>query len=477
MAPAPFRIHKYKKASDQFTSIVTTMNKTALIIRREYFTRLRKPSFWVLTLLVPLLAAALYAVPIMLASRPTQHDHILVVDDSGLFQGQFRSSRTITYHPAASLDYAKRQLAAHDSLAAILFIPAREVSIPQDAFLYYSSDAPSLAIQSDANSQLQEILRNCILLDVHGISAEDYTMLTSTRLHLRVQDIATGREAYLPVKIALGTFFAILLFLAVFLFGSQVMRGVAEEKSNRIVEVILGSVRPLQLMMGKIVGIALVGLTQFALWLFLSAAALGGIRAANAPLFQQVEASRHISEVATKGDQATAQYQHARTQAELYQAGVGIDQNLQDILHGLSSINYPMLLPLLLLYFLLGYILYAALFAAAGSLVDSETDSQPFIIPITLPLLFALLLLPLMIRAPSGSLSLWLSIIPFTSSVAMLFRLPFGVPLWQFFLSLGLLVVTIPLTTYLAARIYRGAILRYGQKPASLLRKILRGGK
>ena len=440
------------------------MNKIFLVIQREYSTRVKKPSFWILTLVVPILLAALYAIPIMLATKPMEHSNVLVVDDSGLFQGQFRSGRDITYFDAGSLDYAKRQLASVDTLDAIVFIPARETSIPQDAFLYYRSDAPSMSVQSDVNSQLQEILRNRILLDVHGLTPDDYTMLTTTHIKLRTQDIETGRDSFLQVKIALGIILAMLVFIAVFMFGSQVMRGVMEEKTSRIVEVIVCSVKPFQLMMGKVVGIGLVGLTQFALWVILSAVAVTGVQLTNADLFEQVAQRNSRTEIATKGDEATSQYQTAQYEAAQYEAGEGIDNSLQDLIQGLTDINYGLIILLFIFYFVFGYLLYASLFAAAGSLVDNDTDSQQFTLPLTVPLLLAMLLLPAMINEPSGNISTWLSLIPFTSPVAMLLRIPFGVPVWQVVLSMLLLLATFPLCIWAAAKIYRSAILRYGQK-------------
>ena len=440
------------------------MNKILLVIQREYQTRVRKPSFWILTLVVPLLLAGLYAVPIILASRPLEHAHVLVVDESGLFQGQFRSGRDITYHDAGSLEYAKRQLSEVDSLDAIVFIPARETSIPQDAFLYYRSDAPSMTVQGDVNSQLQEILRNVILLDVHGITADDYALLTSARIRLRTQDIETGRDGFLQIKMVVGALLALLVFMAVFMFGSQVMRGVMEEKTSRIVEVIVCSVKPFQLMTGKVVGIGLVGLTQFALWVLLSGMAMAGVRMGNADLFEQATARHNITEVASKGSEATAQYADARYQTAQYEAGVGVDKDLQDLIEGLESINFGMLILLFVFYFVFGYLLYASLFAAVGSLVDNETDSQQFTIPLTIPLLLTVILLPAMFNEPSGTLGTWLSLIPFTSPVAMLFRIPFGVPVWQVVLSMLLLLFTFPLCILAAAKIYRSAILRYGQK-------------
>lgn len=439
------------------------MNKILLVIQREYATRVKKLSFWLLTFLVPILLACVYSIPIFLASKPLEHTHVLVVDDSGLFRGQFRSGRDVTYHDAGSLDYAKRQLSQYDSLDAIVFIPARETSIPQDAFLYYQIDIPSVPVQSDVNSQLQQILRNCILLDVHGITPDDYAMLTSTSIRLRTQDIQTGRESFLQVKLVVGFILAMLVFFAVFMFGSQVMRGVMEEKTSRIVEVIVCSVKPFQLMMGKIVGVALVGLTQAALWVLLFGVVVGGLRLGNADLFEQAQ-SRNVSQIATKGVEATSQYQAAHDQALQYEAGVGVDREIQDLLEGLSSINFGLILVVFVFYFLLGYLLYATLFAAAGSLVDNEADSQQFSLPLTVPLILTLLLMPAMINQPSGALATWLSIIPFTSPVAMLFRIPFGVPVFQVVLSMALLLAVFPLCVYVASRIYRHSILRYGQK-------------
>lgn len=440
------------------------MNKILLVIQREYFTRVKKPSFWILTLVVPILLAGVYAIPIILAARPLEHANVLVVDDSGLFQGQFRSGRDITYHEAGSIDYARRQLEQTDTLDAIVYIPARETTLPRDAYLYYRTDAPSMTVQSDVNSQLQEILRNRILLDVHGLTPDDYTMLTTTHIKLRTQDIETGRDSFLQVKIALGIILAMLVFIAVFMFGSQVMRGVMEEKTSRIVEVIVCSVKPFQLMMGKVVGIGLVGLTQFALWVILSAVAVTGVQLTNADLFEQVAQRNNRTEIASKGSEATTQYQTAQYQAEQYQAGEGIDNSLQDLIQGLTDINYGLIILLFIFYFVFGYLLYASLFAAAGSLVDNDTDSQQFTLPLTIPLLLSILLMPAMINEPSVSISVWLSIIPFTSPAAMLLRIPFGVPVWQVVLSMLLLLATFPLCIWAAAKIYRSAILRYGQK-------------
>ena len=353
-----------------------------------------------------------------------------------------------------SIDYAKQQLQDSDSYSAIVYIPARETTIPNDAFLYYRSKTPSMTVQSDVDRQLQTILRNNILLDVHNISADDYNLIRNTKIKIHTQDIETGRDGYLTVKLVLGLILAFLIFIAIFSFGSQVMRGVMEEKTSRIVEVIVCSVRPFQLMMGKVVGIGLLGLTQFALWILLSGGVLLGLQATHADLFQQAEIQHQgVTELATKGAEATAQMEAAESM-----------QMVSELVEGLVSINFPLIIGLFIFYFILGYLLYASLFAAVGAITDNETDSQQFTLPLTIPLLLTFLFLPAMLNEPSGSLATWLSIIPFTSPIAMMFRIPFGVPGWQVSLSMVLLLVAFPLCIWLAAYIYRRGILLYGKK-------------
>ena len=199
-----------------------------------------------------------------------------------------------------------------------------------------------------------------------------------------------------------------------------------------------------------------------ALWVLLSGIAVVGVQASNADLFQQ--ATAHQTEIASKGTEATTQYEAEQARAAEYEAGQGIDNSVKELIEGLTGINFAMLIVLFVFYFVFGYLLYASLFAAAGSLVDNETDSQQFTLPMTVPLILTLLLMPAMVGQPSGSLSVWLSIIPFTSPVAMLMRIPFGVPVWQVAVSMLLLLITFPLCIWAAAKVYRSAILHYGQK-------------
>ena len=443
-------------------------NNIPLVIRREYVTRVRKKSFWILTLIVPILLALVYAIPIYLALRPIDKTVVMVVDESGVFGGldrddatrsdsRFNSTEEIEYRYAATFDYARREMEAGTSsnqqdknISAIVYIRSRaSEALPTDACLYYKRDLPPQQVRSDVDRQLQRILRNR-LLQAHGISDDEYAMITGTKINLRTQDLETGREAFSDVKTALGLVLALLIYVAIFMFGSQVMRGVVEEKSNRIVEVIVCSVKPFHMMMGKVIGIALVGLTQFMLWVVLTGVAVLGIQLSNSDLFSNATAKHEITELATKGSEATLQMQNSADMADVPQ-----------LVEGIASIDFGVIVPVFFFFFVFGYLLYATLFAAVGAMSDTDTDTSLFSLPVTIPLLAVILMMPAMLEAPSGTLCQVLSIIPFTSPVAMMLRIPFGVPVWQIWLSIALLIITFLLCTWLAAKIYRSTILRY----------------
>lgn len=430
------------------------MNKTLIVIAREYRTRIRKPSFWLLAVIIPLLLTALYALPLRIASRPIERAVVMVVDETSLFQHAFRSNDVVAYRSAGSLSYAEQQLRDSDDVQAIIYIPARETTIPHDAFLYYHSQSPSMTLQSNVDRQLQTILRNNILRDVHNISADDYALICNTGINMHVQDLETGRDTFVKFREVVGWILAVLIFLVIFLCGSQVMRGVLEEKTSRIVEVIISSIRPFQLMMGKVIGTALVGLTQFAIWLIIGGAGFVIVQQNHADLLHEAQIQQQgISMIATKGSEAVAQMEATQSAVEV-----------PDLIAGLASINFSALIIPFLLYFILGYLLYGSLFAAVGSTTDSDTDSQQYSLMISLPLLLTFLFIPVITNQPSGNLAVWLSLIPFTAPIAMMFRIPFGVPYWQIVVSLMLLVVCFVLCVWMASRIYRNSILWYGKK-------------
>ena len=415
------------------------MKKIILVLKREYSTRIRKKSFWFITILVPILIATLYVVPIYLSLNSIEKTNIIVVDETMLFK-HFRSNEEVRYTHIDDIDEAKNTLKTNTDYSTIIYIPRTESRIPSDAYLYYYSNNPPTSVKNDIQNQLERILKNNILLEVYDIAKSDYDMINNATIHIHSKDLETGRDDFLEVKTVLGGTLGILIYLVIFIFGSQVMRGVVEEKTNRIVEVIVSSVKPFQLMMGKIIGIAMVGLTQFLLWIAISMVILGAVQwsgLVDTDLF----VAQHSGGTAM---QTTTQ--------------------LPDIIQGILSINFGVILSTFLFFFILGYLLYATLFAAAGAMIGNETDSQQFTLPITIPLLLTILLIPLIVASPNGNLAFWLSVIPFTSPVAMMVRLPFGLPIWQVWMSAVILLITFLAATWVAAKIYRTGILMYGKR-------------
>lgn len=427
------------------------MRKILLVIRREYLSRIKKKSFWFIAAIIPVMIVALYVVPMYFSSKSMEKNNVIVVDETSLFKA-FRSNDKIQYFHKTDLDNAKALLVdSDDAFDAIVYIPKTATRIPTDAYLYYRADAPGTTVKTDIETQLQRILKNNILLEIHQISKSDFEMINNSIIHLHLKDLETGRTDFLELKIVIGFVLGILIYLIIFLFGSQVIRGIVEEKSNRIIEVMASTVSPFQLMMGKIVGIAMAGITQFVLWVMLSFLLFGAIRLVDNDFLSTNTVPTEVATIATKGDAAVAQ-------------AMKPVQKMPELMEGLLSINFGVIIGLFLLYFILGYLLYASLFAAAGSITESESDSQQFILLLTAPLLICLLLGHGIISAPNGSLAVWLSMIPFTSPVAMMIRIPFGFPIWQMWLSVAILVLSFLLSAWFAGKIYKTGILMYGKK-------------
>ena len=417
--------------------------KTLLIIARECRLRLRRPAFWVLTLAVPAVLALLYALPVIAARQAAERTTVLVADQSGLFQNGLVSTDELAFKPMPSLEYAHREAGSHD---LVLFIPMRETTIPHDAFLYYRGTPPSPAVQSAVDAQLQNLLRNAILEDVYEVDPSIFHSVETTHLRLRTSDAATGHESHLQVKAVVAVALAVVIALALLLFGAQVVRAVQEERHNRVAEIVATSVRPVQLLAGKVAGVALTAMLQLILWVSLTAAAIAGVQAANPTLFEQARAEQQMHSFATKGEAATAQY-NAPVQL--------VDQTVQ----GLAAIQLPVVAGAFVLFFLLGYLLYGALLAAIAARLDAEADATQWALLVGSPLLLALALAPLVLRAPAGALATWLTVIPFTAPVAAMLRLPFGLPLWQVATAAALLLLFAAAAALLAARTYRRRIV------------------
>ena len=254
------------------------------------------------------------------------------------------------------------------------------------------------------------------------------------------------KETFTSVQFILGLMLALLIYLFIMMFGGQVMQGVMEEKSNRIVEVIVSSVKPFQLMMGKIIGVSLVALTQFMMWVLLTGAIYVGFSAAVG-----ISNPQAISAGTVMAQQITS-------------SNIMDNESVQNIVNIAHSINFGAVITGFIIFFLLGYLLYATLFAAIGSVVESNTDSQQFTLPVTVPLIIGILSAIYVINNPDSSFAIWMSMIPFTSPIVMMVRIPFGVPIWQVAVSALLLLGTFIGMTWVAAKIYRTGILMYGKK-------------
>ncbi len=425
------------------------MNKIGLIIRREYFTRVKKRSFIIMTFLGPLLIAAIYIIPILLALHGDNEKRtIAVVDQSHWFERQFVSTENQTFIRLddISIDSTKK-LVQQGFFDIALYIPETQLNIPSSAVVYSMKQVP-LSVEE----HIKDVMKNEVQVQKLIASGVDPEILESIKTHIdltviRMDEEGGEKETFTEVQFILGMVLAVLIYMFIMLFGGQVMQGVAEEKSSRIIEVIVSSVKPFQLMMGKIIGVSLVALTQFVMWILLTGVIFVGFSAAVG-----------ISHPEAIG-QGTVMAQ------EISNTNIMDNEAIQDILGIVHSIDFPIIIISFIVFFLLGYLLYATMFAAIGSLVDNNTDSQQFTLPVTVPLIIAIISAVYIVNDPDGSLAVWMSMIPFTSPVVMMVRIPFGVPIWQVVVSALLLAITFIGMTWVAAKIYRTGILMYGKKP------------
>jgi ABC-2 type transport system permease protein len=444
------------------------MNKILLIIRREYMTRVRKKSFMVMTILGPLLMAAIVIVPVYMATMTNEMKTLSVIDETGLFFGKFKDTESIKFHYLVSDIGSAKSSFTKSGDYALLYIPKTELSLPTSAILYSKSQVnmnTKAYIKTVMGKQLEELKLEAKIKDLKlGEDAKLTTddILRSINASVDISTIKIGNEgkeekSYPEVSMILGMFSGILIYFFIFLFGSQVMRGVIEEKTNRIIEVIISSVKPFQLMMGKITGIGLVGLTQFLLWVILTGTIITvGISSFSSKI-KSGSATEQMIQSQTKGMNAM---QLSNTTDTSKLSG----EQSNEVITAIQSIDFPVMIGMFLFFFLFGYLLYAALFAAVGSAVDSEADTQQFMLPLTVPLILSIIMAQYVIQEPQGPIAFWFSIIPLTSPVIMMIRIPFGVPYYQIILSMTLLVAGFLGTTWLAAKIYRTGILMYGKK-------------
>ena len=406
------------------------MRKIWLIIQREYLVRVRKKSFIVMTIVGPLLMAALMIVPTYLANETQELRTIAIEEDGFEFTNKIEDTDFLHFIKTTTEEaiLLKNDFSESDYYALLY--------IEDDNFTLYSNQQISLSVSKTIENQLEQIIEHQKLkeagIDLTILSEAQSTVHITTKI---ITENGSTTNSKAEASMGIGFICGILIYMFIFMYGTMVMRGVIEEKTSRIVEVIISSVKPFQLMMGKILGVALVGLTQFALWILLTIA-----------IASVAELMFMDSSITTELDS---------TQQSIL---------LSELSNLTEGINLVQIFISFIFYFLAGYLMYSSLFAAVGSAVDAEADTQQFVLPITIPLILSFILIQPIMENPDGPLAFWMSIIPFTSPVIMMVRLPFGVATWELVLSMGILVLSFILTTYLAGKIYRTGILMYGKK-------------
>ncbi|MEX2233593.1 MAG: ABC transporter permease [Cyclobacteriaceae bacterium] len=429
------------------------MNKIWLIFQREFLNRVQKKSFLIATILIPLIFPAIIAVMVFVMMKQEGSAGIQTVevyDKSGRFQ--FEANDKYEFVPVSG-DFEKVKsdfnLSKH---FALLYLPDFELSDPGGISLY-TKENPSIRKIEDLEYILEDRIHDLKLEQFHIDKALLKSLKTDVRLNnINLSETGEEKESNTGALYILGFVLGVLIYMFVLIYGMQIMLGVIEEKTSKIVEVLVSSVKPFQLMMGKILGIAAVGLLQFTIWVVL----VSTLSTATLSLFgvdmPQQQAMEQISGQMGQSDAAVAEMQAQ-------------NNKVLNILKSVNEIPFAYIIFNFAFYFLGGYLLYGALFAAVGSAVDSQQEAQQFTFPITLPLIVAYLgLFMFILNDPHSSASFWFSIIPFTSPVAMVGRLGFEVPLWQLLLSQFLLIGGFIFTTWIAARIYRVGILMHGTK-------------
>ena len=435
------------------------LHTIGIIIRREYLNKVKKKSFLLTTLLVPILVAGC-TVGLMFALMNTKEKTktIAVVDRSEIVLPYLEDTQTIHYVDCSGSDpddiKGKLEELGYDGLLSISEMNVEEKMFSSDL---YSVKPFGMDLTDNINNRLNKAVEDYRIASYNIEGLDQIMKEVKARVNLHSYTVsASGEEkaseagVYSIVSMLLG----IVIFLFVTLFGGMVMSAVIEEKSSRVVEVLVSSVKATELMFGKIIGIALVALTQFVLWIALSGIIIGA-------------AGKFVGEKFASADPAeiveTMGVADAGATVDLAQIA-GEDSELGIILDSLKGLEIGKIIGLFLLFWVLGYLLYASLYAAIGSAVENEGDSQQLQLPLTIPLMLAYMIALYAFKAPDSPLAFWGSIIPFTSPIVMISRLPFGVPGWEIALSLGLLFVTFLACAWASAKIYKVGILMFGKK-------------
>ena len=429
------------------------MKNIFLITKREYLTQVKKKSFVILTLLAPVLMIAFAAFITFLFKANESSSTFNVIDKSGLFVGNLKSDQSIKYVfvPRENEKALTSTLKDMDGIEGLLIIPELKDNnfdeLEKNSKLLINKKI-GFETKMSVVADLSRIIKQEKIKKL-GIS-EDQIISLDKNFDLNTQNVVDNNKADSDLDFGIKSGLSMILMYAVFMFiiiyGVRVMRSVLEEKNNRVVEIIISSVKPFELMMGKILGVTLVALTQFSIWITMSVLGAIFLNTGFSAMQKQIPGGEQSAEMIEKFD---------------------IQQTASEVSHILLDMNYPLIIFVFIIFFLLGYIFYSSMYAAIGSAVDNETETQQFTLFAIIPLMIGMYGSFTIMNNPEGPLGFWLSIIPFTSPVAMIARIPFGVPGWQIALSIFLLVISTLLMIYIAAKVYRVGILMYGNKASA----------
>jgi ABC-2 type transport system permease protein len=427
------------------------MDKLKLIIKREFFAKVKNKSFIIMTILSPLLMVGLIALIIFLNQKNSEEIRtIAFVDESNLLASSFENTASTKYVDLTALGIDEARKQSEKLYYGVLFIPKNDsLNDISKGVSFYSEDAPSLSLLGDIENKLEKKIRDLKIeqlnFDVAKIKA------TETTVDIITENFSGEKSSKIGsvLRMATGGGFGYLIFMFIIIYGTSVMRSVIEEKTSRIIEVIISSVKPFQLMLGKIIGNALAGILQFIIWM-ISAGFLMYVFS----LIFGIDTAASGTAIGQMNPEMVQQVQETSM------------SNIQIAFMEIKNLPILTMFFSFIFYFLGGYLIYSSIYAAIGAAVDSETDTQQFMMPVLMPLMIAIYVGFSVIENPHGPIALAFSLFPLTSPIVMLMRIPFGVPWWQIITSMFLLIITFIGIVWFAAKIYRVGILMYGKKPS-----------
>ena len=426
------------------------MDKLKLIIKREFLAKVKNKSFLIMTILSPLMVVGLLSLIIFLNEKNSEEIRtVAFVDESQQFSDAFIDSDALKYIDLTSLGVEEAREKTKEFYYGLIVIPKTDsLSQLSKNITFFSNDTPSLTVLSSIESKLEKKIRNLKIeqlhIDVDKIKAIETTVTIAAENFSGEKSSKIGSM----LRMVAGGGFGYLIFMFIIIYGTSVMRSVIEEKTSRIIEVIISSVKPFQLMLGKIIGNAMAGILQFIIWMI-----IGGLLMFAITLFFGVD----VAEVSSNSGKMTPEM--------IQQMQNSTNNDLQLILLEIKNLPIMTIFFSFIIYFLGGYLIYSSIYAAIGAAVDSETDTQQFMMPVLMPLVIAIYVGFSVIENPDGPIAVAFSIFPLTSPIVMLMRIPFGVPWWQLITSIVLLIITFIGMVWFAAKIYRVGILMYGKKP------------